>query len=259
MIQYKLLPSTCAVCGKLMLVGRFNMDLWGNAYCEKHRHELPFCKVCGRIVCKRLTNGGVTYTDGRIVCNICRQTAVDTGEQAKPIVKGVARWLSDRGIRFNGLVLNVNLEAAHELERHGAERSSPTGPWQGQRLGYIVKATAFHNGKRQRKIKGITVLSGMTQELFEGTVVHELGHAWLYLAHVDGLEPWAEEGFCNLLSYILHKERQTEEACHWVKALEMNPDPIYGEGFRRVRAIFKKHGFGKALNYTYRHKRFPPE
>ncbi len=259
MNQVRLLPITCAVCGKILLAGRVAMDLWGNTYCEKHRHEHSSCSACNRLVCSRLTGGGVTYDDGRIVCNICRKTAVDSKEQAKPIVENVARWLYDRGIRFENLKLKINLDNGRQLKLNKAEKSSPTGPWQGQRIGYIVKATHFRGGRSRRIIKGVTILSGMPQELFEGTVVHELGHAWIYLARVDRLPLWAEEGFCNLLSYILHKERNTKEARHWVKALEKNPDPIYGEGFRRVRAIFKKHGFGKAINYTYQHKKFPPE
>jgi hypothetical protein len=40
--------------------------------------------------------------------------------------------------------------------------------------------------------------------------------------------------------------------------MEANPDSVYGEGFRRVRAIFKKHGFIESLRYLHQHKRLPP-
>ncbi len=258
-MKVQLLPSQCAVCGKLMLAGPIVMDLWGNPHCAKHREEYSACSACNRIVCSRLTGGGVTYPDGRIVCNLCRQTAVDTKQQAKPIVEGVARWLYERGVRFDGLVLRIDLGSAHQLRKALGDRSSPTGPGWGQVLGVIARTTEHRDGRPRRKVNGVTILSGLPRELFEGVVAHELGHAWLYLARLDNLESWAEEGFCNLLSYILHKERSTDEARHWVKALEMDPNPIYGEGFRRVRAMFKKHGFGEALNYAFRYRRFPPE
>ena len=255
----KVLPTSCVVCGKVLLAGRAAMDLWGNIYCEEHRNEYPACSACGRPICARLTGGGTTYADGRAVCNVCRRTAVDTKQQAKPIVEAVSRWLYDRGVRFEGLVLKINLSSARELAVSGGDRSSPAGLGRGQVMGYIVKLTELRGGRQRRIVNGVTILSGLPRELFEGVVAHELGHAWLYLAHVDGLPPWAEEGFCNLLTYILHKDRQTDEARFWVKTVEADPDPVYGEGFRRVRAIFKKHGFGEALNYTFRHKRLPRE
>jgi len=258
-MKVQLFPSQCAVCGKLMLAGGMLMDLWGNVHCARHREEYPACSACNRIVCPRLTGGGVTYADGRVVCSLCRETAVDTKQQAKPIVEAIAGWLHDRGVRFEGLVLKIDLGSTHQLRRAQGDRSSPTGPGWGQLLGVIARTTEHRDGHVRRKVNGVTILSGLPRELFEGVVAHELGHAWLYLARVDNLESWAEEGFCNLLSYVLHKERSTDEAHHWVKALEMDPDPVYGEGFRRVRTIFKKHGFGEALNYTFRHQRFPPE
>ncbi len=251
-------PISCAVCGQL-LAGRVMMDLWGNKFCERHSQEYPNCKACHRLVCEHLTGGGITYPDGRIICNLCRQTAVDTKEQAKPIVEGVARWLYDRGVRFTGLILKIDLGKAHELQRGKyGDRSSITGLGQGQVLGFIRRVNRFQGLRMQRKVDGITILSGLPRELFEGVMAHELGHAWLYLAKVDGLELWAEEGFCNLLSYILYKERDTDEARYLVRVLEKDPDPIYGKGFRQIRSLFKKHGFGEALNYTFKHRRFPP-
>ncbi len=170
----------------------------------------------------------------------------------------MARWLYDRGVRFDGLILKIDMGDARQLQgvKYG-DQSSTTGIGQGQVLGFIRRAKRFRKGKPRREVDGITILSGLPRELFEGVVAHELGHAWLYLAKVDGLEPWAEEGFCNMLSYILHKERDTDESRYLVQTLEKDPDPIYGAGFRRVRAIFKKHGFGEALNYTFRERRFP--
>lgn len=251
------LPTRCAVCGKRLLTGRAALDLWGNVYCEMHRNEYPACSACNRLVCTRLTGGGETYSDGRVVCKLCRATALDSKEQAKPIVEGVAGWLYERGVRFTGLILKIDLADARQM---GARMGQPFDPGaHKQAMGFIGKYTERRKGRQRRVVQGVTVLSGLPRVLFEGVVAHELGHAWLYLAHVDGLQPWAEEGFCNLLSYALHKNRGTAEDQHWVKVLEQSPDPVYGEGFRRVRAIFKKYGFGEALNYTFRRKRFPPE
>ncbi len=263
MINLNFLPTHCAVCGKILIAGRFGVDLWGNIFCEAHRHEYHACTACHRLVCPRLTHGGLTYPDGRLVCNLCRATAVDTKEQAKPIVEMLANWLHERGVRFEGLILKIDLQdiqemaAQHIVKRINQDHSSPTGIGQGLLMGYIMKTTEHHGKQEKRKVKGVTILPGLPRELFEGITVHELGHAWLYLAHVDNLPTWQEEGFCNLLSYILHKDRPTPEGIYYTKLLEEDPNPIYGEGFRRIRDIFKKHGFGEALNYTFYKRKMP--
>lgn len=247
----------CAVCGKLFTTGRFLIDAWGNPFCDVHQHEYSYCSVCQRLICPGLTGGGVTYQDGRLVCNLCRQTAVDTKEQAKPIVEGLAGWLYQCGLRFQGLSLKIDVQDANIIRRNYKQLLKPISD--GQLLGYISRSVEYRDGKKRRLVKGVTILSGLPRESFEGTVVHELGHAWLYLAHVDNLELWQEEGFCNLLCYILHKNRHTPEAQFQVRLLEIDSNPVYGEGFRRVRTLFKKHGFGEAINYVFYNRCFPPE
>jgi len=261
--QIGLLPLQCAICGKIIL-GRALKNLWGDAYCLHHQNEYPACDCCGRLISPGMTGGGVTYDDGRQICNICRRTAVDTKGQAKPILDSVCRWLYDRGVRFQGLVLKVDLLNSQELQQRlggrGARKPAAPGVVLRANLGVIFRAKIpGPGGTLRRQVNGVALLKGLPRELFEGVAAHELGHAWLFLSKVDNLEPWAEAGFCNLLSYILHKERQTDEARFWVKTLEASPDPVYGEGFRRVRALFKKHGFGEALHYTFRQRRLPPD
>lgn len=259
--------TTCAVCGKLLFGGRFAIDAWDNIFCADHRQEYSPCSTCSRLICPRLTGGGVTYADGRQVCNQCRRTAIDTKEQAKPYVEHIAAWLYKIGLRFKGLILKIDLKDAREIAQAQVpllgmgDRSSPTGMGKGHILGYISRGKQIYNLglKERRLVKGVTILSGLPRELFEGVVAHELGHAWLFLGKVDNLPPWQEEGFCNLLSYILHREHPTPEANFCLRVLEEDPNPVYGDGFRRVRAIFKKHGFGESLSYTYEHRRFPPE
>lgn len=260
--QIQLLPQQCAVCGKLIL-GQAARNLWGDTYCLHHQNEHPICDCCGRLISPGMTGGGVTYDDGRQVCTICRRTAVDTKEQAKPILDSVCRWLYDRGVRFKGLVLKVDLVNTRELQQRSGGKGAGKGIAPGvilqADLGVIARATTpGPGGASRRQVNGVALLEGLPRELFEGVAAHELGHAWLFLAGVDNLEPWAEEGFCNLLSYVLHKDCQTDEARFWVKTLEANPDPVYGEGFRRVRTIFKKHGFIESLRYLHQHKHLPP-
>jgi hypothetical protein len=252
--QVRLLPARCGICGKILLVGAFAISPDGRSYCRRHLDEYPLCACCARPVCQPLTGGGATYADGRTVCNVCRRTAIDTKEQGKPVVEGVFSWLHRIGVRFRGLTLRLEILDRKELARRLSVQDA------GLTTGVIFKGfVAGPEKARERRVGGIALLSGMPQELFAGSAAHELGHAWLFLNRADGLEPWAEEGFCNLLRYVWHKQQGTDESRFWIKAMEIDPDPVYGEGFRRVKNTFKKHGFGEALTYLHRHRRLPPE
>jgi len=248
--------TRCPVCGKV-LIGRVAVDLWGNAFCSRHLNEYPQCKACQRLISEGTTRNGVQYPDGRTVCNICRQTAIDTKEQAKPLVEDVAKFLYKMGLRFRGLDLKIDIGDAIQFKQVlFADRSSLTGLGQGQILGFIQKVTVFENGNTTRKVERVSLLQGLPGELLQGIAAHELGHAWLYLAKVDALAIWEEEGFCNFLSYLLYKNHPVKNAEYWAKMIEVDPDPVYGDGFRKVRAIFKKYGFEKTINRLYNEKQF---
>src|SRR5512134_3284269 len=94
----------CPICGK-PLIGLLEKDPWQNIYCQVHATEFPRCTCCQRLICKQLTQGGVAYRDQRLVCKLCRATAIDTKEQAKPYVEAVAAWLYQQGFSFQNLSL----------------------------------------------------------------------------------------------------------------------------------------------------------
>jgi hypothetical protein len=251
-------PEGCAVCGKT-LSGRVVLDLWGNTFCSQHISEYPQCKACQRLISERTTGNGVRYPDGRTICNLCRQTAIDTRGQAKPVVEEVAKFLYTMGLRFRGLDLKIEVGDTTQFQQVlMADRSSLTGLGQGQILGFIQKVTTFENGTTTRKVERISLLQGLPSELLQGIAAHELGHAWLYLAKVDTLPTSEEEGFCNFLGYLLYKNSPVKNAAYWAKMIEIDPDPAYGDGFRQVRNIFKKYGFEKTINHLYNEKQLFP-
>jgi hypothetical protein len=235
-------------------------DAWGNQYCARHSQEYKPCSACYRLVNERMTGGGITYPDGRLICNVCRKTAIDTKEQAKPAFETVAKFLHFLGLKFRGLNLRIHLTNAIEIKQVDfADRTSQTGVGQGQVMGYIRKVTFYDgNGRTKRQVDGITILSGLPRESFEGIAAHELGHAWFYLAKIDALPVDIEEGFCNLLSYLLYKNTPVANGEFWSGLIENDPDPIYGEGFRKVRQTFKQYGFEDAMRYLYEKKELPP-
>lgn len=243
--------AICPICNAPLI--RFHQeDAWGNHYCERHAREYPRCTCCQRLICDRLTGGGVAYRDQRLVCNLCRKTAIDTKEQAKPYIEAVAAWMYQQGFTFQHLALRIELVYRHDLISRSEHQGS------GEPQGMIFKTTFTGGGKApRRKVDGVAILKGLSRHVMEGVAVHELGHAWLFLHGVDGLGAPIEEGFCNLLSHLYHRGFNTDEARFCMKIIELDPDPVYGDGFRAVNAAVQRYGLSQIVDYLRRYRRLP--
>lgn len=242
----------CPVCNG-PLFGMVHEDLWGNRYCSKHSNEYPRCTCCQRLICEYLTSGGVAYRDNRLVCNICRRSAIDTKEQAKPYIEAVAAWMYQQGFTFQHLDLRIELVYREELVARSEHKGS------GEPQGMIFKTTFYGGGRAsRRKVDGVAILKGLSRHVMEGITVHELGHAWLYLHGVDGLSSPLEEGFCNMLSYIYHGKFDTDEAKFCKRLIELDPDPVYGDGFRAVNSAIQRYDLPQIVDYIRRYRMLPP-
>jgi hypothetical protein len=107
------------------------------------------------------------------------------------------------------------------------------------------------------EVTGVAVLLGLPVTLFQGVTIHELGHVWLIVQGIQDLPSWAEEGFCELLSYRYYSELNTPEGRYHAASIERNSDPVYGEGFRRIRARADAMGFQRFVEALRSTKRLP--
>jgi len=241
----------CPICGRPAF-GMLQIDAWGNRYHMQHASEYKPCSACQRLVCDKLTGGGVTYSDGRLVCSLCRRTAIDTKEQAKPHVEAMAAWLCQNGFAFQNLVLRIELVGQMELM---AKTRGPASPYT---QGIITKSWLTQNGRTTRRVDGVAILAGLPRQMLNGVAVHELGHAWLFLEGADSLEPRVEEGFCNTLSFLYHSEVSSDEARFCLRVIQDSPDPIYGDGFRLVHAAVQRWGLRTIADYLKQYRQLPP-
>jgi hypothetical protein len=164
----------------------------------------------------------------------------------------VKQWASSQGLVYNNLPLSLELCDRARLAVLLQERN------QVHSLGATVSSTYTQNGRVMRaEVGGVAVLRGLPATLFQGVTVHELGHVWLIVHGIENLPSWAEEGFCELLSYRFYTAMNTPESRHQALTTEQNTDPVYGDGFRRVRARADALGFSRFLDSLRTTKRLP--
>ena len=241
------IAAHCAYCGKPLL-NEYLVDHWGTKFCKEHQGQYPSCSFCGRLVPPQQQEAR-----GEMVrCPVCRATAIETVAEARPLYSQAIQWVSSQGLRYNSLPLSLELcdrAKLAELLREASQTHS---------LGATTSKTYTQNGHVVRnEVSGIAVLQGLPAALFQGVTVHELGHVWLIVQGIEHLPGWAEEGFCELLSYRYYHEINTPESRYHALNIEQNADPVYGEGFRRVRALAEALGFPRFIEGLRTTKRLP--
>lgn len=237
----------CVYCGK-PLIGEYLIDHWGQKFCAVHQGQFPVCAYCGRLISPQQREA----TDKVARCSVCRSTAIETSVEVKPLFTHVIRWMNGQGLMYHNLRLSLELCDRARLAELLQDGNT------GHSLGATTSATYTQNGQVIRTdINGIAVLQGLPSILFQGVTVHELGHVWLIVSGVHGLSAWEEEGFCEWLSYRYYLAHNTPESRYHRHGKEQNPDPIYGEGFRRVQALAEKVGVSRLIETLQTTKRLP--
>lgn len=244
----QMVAPRCAYCNKPLL-GRYRKDMWGTLYCEEHEAQYPPCAFCGRLIPPAQHEQDAE----QIRCAICRSTAIETVDVARPVFRKLVQWANSQGLRYNNLPLSLELCGPVTLAKHLNETET------GHSLGATMSETTYspYNHYSQTTVTGVAVLRGMPSTLFESVTLHELGHVWLIVQGVLGLPRWANEGFCELLSHRYCQQLNTPEGRYYAEAIERKSDPIYGEGFRRVRAIAERVGWPRLIETLQTTKRLP--
>src|SRR6266852_2860901 len=240
----------CVYCNE-PLMEEYMVDHWGAKYCKKHSKEYPACEFCSRLIPpaqQERGNGKLNSTR----CPVCRSRAIDIAEQAKTAFAGIKRWVSSQGLSYNNLPLSMQLRDRDFLAKFARANG------QSHMLGVTMSTAHTLNGRETHtNIDGVAMLEGLPRPLFDGVVTHELGHVWLIVHGIKGLPPWAEEGFCELLAHRYYTQLNTPESRYHSESIEKNSDPVYGDGFRRVRAIADRAGFSSLLETLIKSGRLP--
>jgi hypothetical protein len=193
--------DTCAICGK---------EIQGTVYIMTDKVtgekvlvcsnciKLPRCAICGLPV----KDNGVELPDGRWLCARDAKTAVLKADEAREICAQVKDDLDRLFSRFTSFPTNVDVTVIDRIDvdsmftMEGNNFESP------DLLGCIRPETV--NNQTRYKM---SLLIGLPLAQLKETCAHEYSHAWVgenvpKERHAR-LARDAEEGFCELVGYLL--------------------------------------------------------
>jgi len=108
-------------------------------------------------------------------------------------------------------------------------------------LAYAEKQSNYYN---------IYLYEGLSRIIYTSTLAHEVLHLWQW-EHNIVLPADLREGFCNLGSYMVMKNIKTEDAIMRIKMYERDTDPIYGDGFRKMKNIYDNGGWPAVIDFLH--------
>ena len=112
----------------------------------------------------------------------------------------------------------------------------------GSVTGYTRKENTYINNELSGTKYEILILTGLPRYLFIATAAHELMHIWLHTYCPENLPEDVVEGSCNYASSIVLSEFNHPRAQFQLSNLENAKDPIYGQGFQKIKEYAGKFG-----------------
>ena len=198
-------------------------DIFLCDYCS----QLPACSCCQMPLDKFAKDLG----DGRTLCRECAKEAIFSQSEAEKIMASLRQELADKYKLGTNHTIKFELCTKNELKKE----SNGDGE---RELGLFIfnrkTLTLFNYAIRNRDTYRILILKGLPPDFFRSVGAHELAHDWMEenLPHID--EPEIREGFSEYISWLYSKSEHLDRI-PW--RMEQNTDPIYGDGFRKIRAM----------------------
>ncbi len=212
--QFATPPTNCELCGKAFEDRYYSvvdkvLDQ-RRMVCGNCIQRLERCFACGLPIVK----DPKSLADGRHYCVRDAANALFTPGAVQSVTTEAEARLRrqlqgemefpDRNLDVT-LVDRVNIEAL--FDRPGHDHNCPNV------MGYYQAKT---NGAALRH--EVYLLSGLTTSGTRAVFAHELTHAWLaeHLPKERQLAADAEEGFCELIAYLLQREFRDEAGMHQI-------------------------------------------
>ena len=228
----QVLAPHCVVCGLPIMDVRYTANEWDEPAHSGCRDAIRPCDVCGHAMGGALGATSVALPDGREICAHCAETGLIDANAARPLFEEVAREIAAWGIQVDPASVGLDLCGKDRLRRLTGRRD-PAGHTE-------VQAT-FRGRELISETLTVHILDHLAPDRFAAVAGHELTHVYLHHAGRPLLPHPVEEGFCNYIASLVLSKRDTELSRHALRAMDEDPDPDYGVGYRRVRTWVKSH------------------
>lgn len=237
----------CVLCAAPP-AGLVEVSLHGEITCVGHVIS-GRCVFCHRPHEQAHPPGWCRFTGPRLRCPTCSTGAVEDQQQARSWLPVIRREMAAIGVWLPTRVL-VRLVDPDRLD----PATQPSA--QGVLLG-VTEHTSW--GNQRLEVVEIRIAGGQPPLQFGRAVAHEIGHAWLTQHGGPGRRPELdiEEGLCELFAHGWLKKQRTPLADELRRRMRENPDPLYGEGFRKVHASARRYGVAAVMGSLAHHGRLP--
>ena len=240
----------CVICNH-EIKGKYYLDFWKNAVCGEHyeRNETVFCSSCSSI----MANDEKSHlADGRWLCATCQAQAVSQPYQISKIKKLVLYRFLDEGICFYDKNLDSTPIEIVDVARLAQLRNQPPSITQkGLTITRSVSSLGdMLFGSTPKMSHQIYILDHLIKIEFAGTLAHELMHVWQNENRINLPTPQCE-GLCDLGSWLAFNTIKSSKTQYFLKMLQENPDPIYGDGFRHVYSKYLQIGWEGVLKLAH--------
>jgi hypothetical protein len=245
-----LAEKPCPICGLPFRHGQYIIhDFWKNKYHSHHESELRNCYSCARLIHPGLTgkspfkNGGNHLSDGRSICNVCIKSnaLIYYPVQAQQVLEEVLESSRQLGVDIPNiyqieLVDDEKMAAIRQTELRPGEKNPALTSLR------ISRQIMRGRSKVDTKCK-VYILSGLHELYFRQCLAHELMHVWIFVNCQYDPKPPLNEGSCNYLAYrILQQQEDSDYKKFYLRSMEVNRNPVYGDGFRKVRKWVDEFG-----------------
>lgn len=219
----------CMIC-KDMIYGQYYTDQWGQAAHTSCGIQNCFC--CGRIIFPKEKK----MADGRDICECCLTSVVVNQRDIPRVDERILTVLKSVGIV--GLP-KVPIEIVSKSILNQSMNSQNKG------ISNSYELTQYTAIGCQKQFK-ILILDHLPKTFLAGVLTHEYMHVWQYLNNINPPRDICE-GFCNLGSMAFYQKINTPLSRVLLEQMEKNPDPIYGEGYRKVKRYWEQNGWNSTV------------
>jgi hypothetical protein len=241
----------CAL-GDGIIDGKYLRDHWGNVYHLSHERDADQCDYCQRFISGALTGGGYEYDDGRIICGLCARSAVNDVDKGEKLMAEVARHLRRIGLTVDLESIRLRLVGLERMRRLAAASSHDLKGYT-----HYIRYSSSTEGESD-SISTVYILHGMPRVDAIATLAHELTHVWQLTEGRKENDDALCEGSSNYAGYLVLKEYPGPETEFLIKKMVENRDPVYGEGFRRVKRFAEERTVEEWIRLLRSRERLPP-